>query len=184
MKKWLGKSLLGLFGWKINGSVPADLKRMVMVAAPHTSNWDYPIAILSFWYIGIRMRYFIKDSYTRSIFGFLFKATGAIGVDRSRRGNLTGFAIELLENNEEMVILVPAEGTRSWVERWKTGFYHIATQAQVPIILGYVDYEKKIAGIGPVFHPTGDIDVDMEQIGKFYVDKVGRFPEKYNPKIY
>lgn len=184
MKKWLGKSLLGLFGWKISGEVPSDLKRIVMVAAPHTSNWDYPIAILSFWYIGIRMSYFIKDTYTRSVFGFIFRATGAIGVDRSRRGNLTGFAMELLAENEEMVILVPAEGTRSRVEKWKTGFYHIAVQSEVPIVLGYVNYDKKISGIGPVYHPTGDFETDMAHIENFYRDKVGRFPEQYNPKIY
>lgn len=184
MKKWLGKAILGLFGWKISGSVPPELKRMVMVAAPHTSNWDYPIAILSFWYIGIKMRYFIKDAYTRSVLGFLFRASGAIGVDRSRRGNLTSFAIEQLEQNDEMVILVPAEGTRARVEKWKTGFYHIAIQAKVPIVLGYVNYEKKIAGIGPVYHPTGDFETDMAHIEAFYRDKVGRFPEHYNPKIY
>ncbi len=184
MKKWWGKTLLGIFGWKVEGAVPNDLKRMVMVAAPHTSNWDYPIAIVAFMVIGIRMRYFIKDSYTKPPLGFIFKGLGAIGVNRSRRGNLTQFAVELLNESSEMVILVPAEGTRGKVEKWKTGFYHIAVEAEVPIVLGYVNYKNKIAGIGPVYYPTGDFQTDMDHIQKFYEDKVGRFPDQYNPKIY
>lgn len=184
MKKWWGKTLLGLFGWKVQGEVPGDLKRMVMVAAPHTSNWDYPLAILAFMVIGIRMRYFIKDTYTKPPLGFIFKALGAIGVDRSRRSNLTQYAVELLEENSEMVILVPAEGTRSRVEKWKTGFYHIAIQAKVPIVLGYVNYRDRLAGIGPVYYPTGDFEIDMKHIEDFYRDKPGRFPDQYNTKIY
>ena len=184
MKKWWGKTLLRIFGWKVEGAVPDDLKRMVMVAAPHTSNWDYPIAILAFMVIGIRMRYFIKDTYTKPPLGFIFKALGAIGVNRSRRSNLTQYAVELLNESEEMVILVPAEGTRGRVEKWKTGFYHIAIEAKVPIVLGYVNYENKIAGIGPVYYPTGDFETDMNHIQQFYEDKAGRFPDQYNPKIY
>jgi 1-acyl-sn-glycerol-3-phosphate acyltransferase len=156
-----------------------------MVAAPHTSNWDFPIAVLSFWVMGLDVKFFIKDDYTKGPFGFLFKALGALGVDRSKAKNgLTDYAIELLKANKNLIIIVPAEGTRKRVDKWRTGFYRIALEANVPVSLGYLDYEKKIAGVADVFFPTGDFEKDMTHIQEVYRPIKGKNPENYNPRIF
>jgi 1-acyl-sn-glycerol-3-phosphate acyltransferase len=184
MKKAIATFLLKLLGWKTSIEVNNGLKKCVMIAAPHTSNWDFPFSVLTFWKHDIDFKFFIKDSYTKSILGGIFNAMGAIGVDRSKGGNLVEFASNLLKEKDELVILVPAEGTRSYVEKWKTGFYHIAKNAGVPIALGYLDFDKKLAGVGPLFNPTDNIDADFKIIEDFYKDITGKNPELYNPNIY
>ncbi len=162
-----------------------EMRHSVMVAAPHTSNWDFPLALLAFWKMDAHIRYFIKDNYTKSIFGWFFRWTGAIGVDRSKKSNqLTDYAIELLKQNEEMIILVPAEGTRKWVEKWRTGFYRIATETKVPLVMGYMDYKKKEGGVLDIYHLTGDFEKDMLHIQEKYRHISGKTPKNYNPKIF
>lgn len=165
----------------------ADMSKVghsVMVAAPHTSNWDFLFAIAGFWIMGLNVRYFIKDSYTKSPVGFLFRWTGALGVNRAARNNLVDHTIQLLKENEQMVILVPAEGTRKKVEKWKKGFYHIALGAGVPISLGYLDYKKKIGGVLTVFEPSGVEAEDFDFIQAQYLPITGKYPENYNPQIH
>jgi 1-acyl-sn-glycerol-3-phosphate acyltransferase len=162
-----------------------ELRRCVMIAAPHTSNWDFLFAALTFWKHDIKFKFFVKDNYTKSFFfGFLARRLGAIGVDRKNGKNLVEFAIDLLKNNEEMVILVPAEGTRKYVEKWKTGFYHIAKGAILPIALGYLDYENKVAGVGLLMNTTDVMDDDFKRIQDFYENVKGKHPELYNLKIF
>ncbi|HCQ14622.1 MAG TPA: glycerol acyltransferase [Cryomorphaceae bacterium] len=187
MKKILAKIFLGITGWKI----PVDeeqiqrMKHSVMVAAPHTSNWDFPFAPAAFWKMGVDLRYFIKSEYTRGPFGRFFKWTGALGVDRSRQKNqLTDYAIELLRKHHDLVILVPAEGSRKPAPKWRTGFYRIANEAEVPISMGYLDYEKKIGGVLGVFEPSGDFEKDMHFIQEQYRPIKGKHPENYNPQIF
>jgi len=135
--------------------------------------------------MGIDVRYFIKDNYTKSPLGWFFRWTGAIGVDRNKKSNkLTDYAIELLKENDQLVILVPAEGTRRRVEKWRTGFYRIAHEADVPISLGFLNYKAKIAGVGKPFYPTGDFEKDMTHIQEFYRPITGKYPENYNPSIF
>lgn len=185
LKKALAKFFIWITGWKVDVSVTPDLKRSVMLAAPHTSNWDFPYAILTFWVMEVDVRYFIKDSYTKGPLGWLFKWTGAIGVDRSKKGNkLTDYAIELLKENDELVILVPAEGTRKAVDKWRTGFYRIAMEAKVPVSLGYMDYKKKIAGVADVFWLSGNFEKDMTHIQEIYRPIHPKNPEGYNPEIF
>lgn len=184
MKKLLAKIFLGLMGWKVKSKSTQNFKRSVMIAAPHTSNWDFPIAIAAFWIMDIDLKYFIKNDYTKGLFGWFFKWTGAIGVDRSnKKNNLTQLAIDLLAQ-QDLVILVPAEGTRKKVEKWRTGFYHIAKTAKVPISLGTLDYKEKYADILDVFEPTGNFEADMEHIQKAYAVINTKHPEQYNKQIY
>lgn len=156
----------------------------VMVAAPHTTNWDFLFAIAGFWIMGLDVRYFIKDAYTKNPLGFLFKWTGALGVDRNARNNLVEHTVQLLKDNPQMVILVPAEGTRKRVEKWKRGFYHIALTAKVPISLGYLDYKYKIGGVLDVFDPAGEEVADFTYIQEKYAVIHPKFPENYNPQIF
>lgn len=171
--------------FKVTVKTTPQVMHSVMISAPHTSNWDFLLAMGAFWYLDIPWRFFIKDSYTRNpIFGWFFKWVGAIGVDQTKRKNLTAYAVKLLRENNPMVILVPAEGTRKRVEKWKTGFYHIAKGAAVPVVLAYADYQKRIAGVGPVIHLTDDFSYDMKRIEDFYRGVSGKHPEHYNPKIF
>jgi 1-acyl-sn-glycerol-3-phosphate acyltransferase len=187
MKKFLAKIWYAAFGWtfKTDDATLEKSTHCVMIAAPHTSNWDFPFAILGFWLKGLDLKFFIKDSYTNPfLIGGIFRWMGALGVDRSKRNNLVEHSVELLKSNKKLVILVPAEGTRSRVEKWRKGFYQIAVQAEVPITLGYLDFKKKEAGLGPVVYPTGDFEKDMQIIEDFYRHITGKNPENYNPKIF
>jgi len=183
MKKTIATFILKILGWETSMEVTNGMKKCVMIAAPHTSNWDFPFTILTFWKHEIDFKFFIKDSYTKSILGGVFRAMGSIGVDRSKGANLVDFASNLLQKEEKLVVLVPAEGTRSYVDKWKTGFYHIAKNANVPIALGFLDFKKKLAGVGPLVKPTDDIDADFKRIEEFYKHKTGKNPELYNPII-
>ena len=114
----------------------------------------------------------------------LFKATGGVPVDRSKNHGLVDSMTLLLEESDEMIVAVPAEGTRSWVPKWKTGFYHIAKSAKVPIIMGFVDFKMKEVGFGPLLNISGDFEGDMTKIQNFFKKKCGKFPEKYNKIIF
>ncbi len=184
VKAFLGNIALWVSGWKSHFPEEYRKDKMVLIAAPHTSNWDLFYAMAVFWKLGISVKYFIKDAYTKGLHGYLFKSMGAIGVDRKRTGNLVHHAAALLEKNREMVIMVPAEGTRKRVDKWKTGFYHIALKAKVPVGLGYLDYGKKEAGVGKLVYLTGDFEQDMAEIEAFYRDITAKYPEQYNPKIF
>lgn len=184
MKKFLARTFLFFAGWKVDIADTPKVTRSMCVAAPHTSNWDFPFALAVFWCMGINIKYFIKQAYTKSAFGFFFKWTGAIGVDQKQRNNLVEYGKQLFDEHKELMLLSTPEGTRSKAEKWKTGFYHIALAKGVPITLGYIDYEKKIAGLKQGFIPTGNFDTDMKRIETFYKDKAAKFPENYNQSIF
>lgn len=186
MRKKFAQLVFWLFGWTLKVTPAVDsLTPSVMIAAPHTTNWDFIFSIGAFWQMGIPLRYFIKEAYTKSIFGFFFRWSGAIGVNQKQRGSgLTEFATDLLKTNRKLVVLVPAEGTRKRVEKWRTGFYRIAVAANVPISLGYLDYKKKEAGVMYAFFPSGNFEKDMQFIQDRYNKIDPKHPEAYNPKIY
>ena len=184
MKKIIAKLVLFISGWKSTYLKEYQADKCVMIAAPHTSNWDLIYALAVYWKEGVNAKFLIKDSYTNSLFGFFFKWLGAIGVDRSKNTNLVDYAVRLFENNDKLVLLVPAEGKRYRVDKWKTGFYHIAQNAKVPVSLGYLDYKHKIAGTGFLFNLSGDFEKDMQVIEDFYKDKTAKHPASYNKKIF
>lgn len=184
MKKLIGKFFFFIAGWKLDARIESEMRHSLMIAAPHTSNWDFVWTLAAFWNMGLPFRYFIKDQYTRSVFGWFFKWSGAIGVNREQRSNLVDYAIQLLRENDELVILITPEGSRKYVEKCRMGFYHIARGAHVPITLGYIHYGKKIAGVGGLIHLTDNIEKDLDKIEAFYKDKQGKYPENWNPKIH
>ena len=185
MKKIVSSIILKSLGWKTSVDKTDELLKCVMIAAPHTSNWDIMFAILTYWKHDIKFKFFVKDEYTKSLFwGLLAKKLGAIGVDRTKGNNLVDFAINIFKENNEIVILVPAEATRKKAEKWKTGFYHIAKGANVPIALGYLDYKNKVAGVGGVIKPSEIMEDDFNKIQKFYKSILGKHPELYNPIIF
>lgn len=173
-------------GWKLDISIPVkSIPKSVLVAAPHTSNWDFFYAIFAFWSMEIPMKFFIKDSWTKPWYGVFIKAAGGIGINREQRSNRVEFAVNLLRSNDRLYMLNTPEGTRSWAEKWKTGFYYIALEANVPILLSYCDYEKKISGIGKKIDTQNKTKEEiLTEIESFYKNIKGKYTEDYNPKIF
>nr|WP_205500982.1 lysophospholipid acyltransferase family protein [Rufibacter sp. SYSU D00308] len=176
--KALAKVIFKVFGWKLNGSMPPDIKQAIMVAAPHTSNWDFVFARAAFYLMDVPVKLTIKKEAFFFPMGALLRSMGAVPVDRKKNNNLVAAMIDIFKTHEEMVMLVTPEGTRKYQPRWKKGFYHTAVGAGVPILLGYLDYAKKEAGIGPTIYPTGDFDADMQKILAFYRTVTPKFPSQ------
>lgn len=157
-----------------------------MIAAPHTSNWDLIFARAAFSLLDIPLRFTVKKEWMRFPFRPTMLAMGAIGIDRSPkkpgdpRPSMTEAMIELFAQNKELAVMVTPEGTRSLRTKWKTGFYHVAVGANVPIGLGFLDYKNKVAGVGKMLYPSGDIDKDLREIMAFYKDIKGKHPEKFS----
>lgn len=170
---------LWAFGWKTKGA-PPDTDKYVLIAAPHTSNWDLVITLSLAFHYNIKVHWMGKSSLFRFPYGGLMKWLGGIPVDREKSNNLVKSSIRVFEENSDMVLIVPPEGTRGKVRHWKTGFYHIAHGAKVPIALGFVDFKNKTGGFGPALTPTGDIKKDMPLIQKFYQGITGKIPEKFS----
>lgn len=184
MKKQIANFIFFISGWKTIYSPECKVDKCVMIAAPHTSNWDFIYTLAIFWQREIDIKFFMKDSMANGAFGWFFRSLGAIGVNRKKHNNLVEYAAELLTNTDKLVLLVPAEGTRKRVEKWRKGFYYIAKKANVPVVLGYLDYPKKLGGIEMIINLSDSFEKDMLFIQNYYKDIQGKNPENYNPKIY
>jgi 1-acyl-sn-glycerol-3-phosphate acyltransferase len=176
IKRWIGEAFLRVAGWQMDGERPA-VDRYVIIASPHTSNWDMPFMLAMAFVYDIPVRWMGKHTLFKAPFGPFFKRLGGIPIVRHRPGGVVGQMVEHFENNESLVLMVPAEGTRSHVEYWKSGFYHIARKANVPVVLSYLDVGKKVGGIGPAVDLTGDMSADMDKIREFYAGMTGFRPE-------
>ena len=166
---------LRLAGWKVSGSLPEQAQKSVFIAAPHTSNWDLPYTLMVAFSLRLNIYWMGKASLFQFPFGSLMRWLGGIAVDRSKTNNLVAASAQAIqEATGALQLIVPPEGTRSKTRYWKTGFYHIAVAAQVPIVLAYMDYERKISGLGPMFVPTGDLEADMVKIKAFYLPFKGK----------
>ena len=162
-----------LFRWRVE---PLDHRvptPCVVIAAPHTSNWDFLALIASARLNDVGIRWLGKRQMFEGPLGPLFRHLGGVSVDRSAPGGIVGEMVSLLAGNPELMVVVPAEGTRSATDYWKSGFYRIATEADVPIQLSYVDGRTRSSGFGPSFRPSGDVSADMDLIRDFYEDKTG-----------
>ena len=169
---WILKKL----GWTLHVDMP-ELKKFVAIAAPHTSNWDFPLGILSAKAIDLKVHWMGKHSMFRWPYGWFFRAIGGTPVRRDQGQNYMQQMVELFDRSEQLVLALAPEGTRSKTDHWKTGFHYIARAAKVPILMAYLDYGRKQVGIGGMFFPGDDIDVDFGKIAEFYKDKRGENPE-------
>jgi 1-acyl-sn-glycerol-3-phosphate acyltransferase len=159
----------------MEGKIP-DTPKWVMIAAPHTSNWDFSVMLSVAFAFEIKLSWMGKNTLFKWPFGSFFRYLGGIPVNRSRSENAVHRMVQLFNEVEALVLGIPPEGTRRKVRTWKTGFYHIAHGANVPIALGFIDYERKASGVGPIIQPTGDIDIDMKEIHAFYATVKGKHP--------
>ncbi len=169
------RSFLKLTGWKLNGALPPGNTKAVLIAAPHTSNWDLPYTLMVAFCLNLNVYWMGKASLFRWPFGPVMRWLGGIAVDRSKSNNLVAASAEAIRAADgPLQLIVPPEGTRGKTRQWKTGFYYIALQAEVPIVMAYMDYPRKLSGLGPVFVPTGDVEADMATIKAFYAPFRGK----------
>ena len=167
--------ILSLAGWRIEGRLP-PVPKFVLVGAPHTSNWDLPFTLLMAFGLRARIHWMGKTAIFRRPFKGFFQWLGGIPVDRSQSENQVIQSIQQFQRHERLILTIAPAGTRRHVIKWKSGFYHIACGAGVPIVLGFLDYRRKVGGIGPVIYPTGNIAADMETIRAFYDGITGKNP--------
>ena len=179
MGRFLSKIILKIIGWKIETDIP-EIDKCVVVGAPHTSNMDFYVVILFFISIGMKISFLIKKEVMVFPIKNLMRKLGAIPVDRSGNNKITEQLTEEFKKKERLFLIITPEGSRSLRPRWKRGFYYIAKAANVPILLGYVNYKYKTLGIGDVFYPTDDVEADMKKIKGFYKDKHAKYPEKFS----
>lgn len=180
MKHILARLYVKLAGWEMEGVRPRS-EKVVVIAAPHTSNWDLPYLLAFAVLFDIKISWIGKHTLFRWPMGWLMKRLGGIPVRRDRRENMVEQMARIIRERDQMALIVPTEGTRGYVPYWKSGFYHIARNANVPIVMGFLDYARKRGGFGEEFVPTGDIKADMDRIRAFYEGKVGKYPEHFGP---
>ncbi len=184
MLKFISVFILKISGWKVVDTTPKGVlnyPKAVMIAAPHTSNWDYYYCMAVIYSIGMPIRYLAKDSLFKFPLGILMRGLGGVPVFRSQKNNLVNDMGNMIKNSpESLQLIVPAEGTRSYSKEWKSGFYHIAMTANVPIVLGFLDFAKKEGGFLNVFYPTGDYEKDLKEIQQQYVNVTPKYPELFS----
>lgn len=174
--------LLKVLGWKTSGALPPE-KKFVLIVAPHTSNWDLFHGILLAFALRLDARYIAKRELFRGPFSGLMTWSGALPVDRASSHHIVDQMVSLFREKENFVLALAPEGTRHKKDSWKSGFYHIALDARVPILLAFIDYSKKAGGAGPMIFPTGDLEKDMAVIREFYAGVQGKHPEKTSPVV-
>lgn len=172
----ISQFILKLIGWKVEDQTP-QAQRYVLIAYPHTSNWDFIMGMLGKWALNMPLNWVAKHSMFWGPFRPLFIAIGGVPLNREKSVGFIQKNIELFEQREEFVLGLMPEGTRSKTDHLKTGFYHIALGANVPLALGYLDYKNKSIGVGKVMNLSGDIEADFEEIKAFYQDKTGYRPD-------
>lgn len=182
----LGRALLPVIGWRIAGQELVTAPQYVVIVAPHTSNWDLPVGLIAAHAFGLfrewQCGFMVKESATRwPVLGWLIRYFGGIPIRRNAAQDVVDQMVATLASHTRLLIVITPEGTRSRRDYWKTGFYRIALKAKVPIALGYLDYRRRLAGIGRVLEPTGDMDADFALIREFYSGIGALYPAKFGP---
>ena len=183
MKKILSKFIFYLIGWKVVGerTIP---NKCIVLGVPHTSNWDFLYGRCFGYIVGVKPKYLIKKELFKPILGSLIKWNGGISIDRNGSNSIVSQVAEMFKNSKSLILAIAPEGTRKPVEKWKSGFYFIADEAQVPIALMKIDYKNKEVGKIGEIKPTGDFEKDMTYIQEKFSLIKGKLPENYNPKIF
>lgn len=184
MKKEIGKIILFIFGWKVSYPTQFRFPKMVMIAAPYTSSWDVLFTFAAYWSEGINPKFLVSNKWVTGVRGLIFRPLGAIEANRQHNESAVDISVKLFNNSSNLALIVTPEGSKNKVDRWKTGFFHIATKADVPVSLGFIDYENKVVGIGGFLNMSGNFEKDMNYIEKFYKTTKPKNPERFNPKLY
>ena len=178
--RWLAYRYLRLRGWAFLGMLP-DVSKMIVIGAPHTTNWDFVAYLAALYHFRFRASYIGKHTLFRWPFGYLFRYLGGIPVGGSKPGSIVGQVTDAFDTADEMALVISPEGTRKSVPYWKSGFLKIAEMADVPVLLAAVDFAKRELTIGPLIEYAGDASAFMEEVRSFYDDKVGLHPDGKGP---
>jgi 1-acyl-sn-glycerol-3-phosphate acyltransferase len=180
--RFFARVFFKLTGWELDGGKP-EPKKYVMIAAPHTSNWDLPYMLATAILADVDLKFMIKYEVIKGPMGWVLKKMGAIPIVRHEKRSTVQQMVDRFNESEELALSVPPEGTRKRTECWKSGFYRIAVEAKIPIMLGYLDYGRKRGSFGIPYVPTGDMTRDMDVIRDWYKDKTGHHPEMFGPIV-
>jgi len=170
---------LRLTGWEKVGSLP-DSPKCVVVAAPHTSSWDFPLMLACVFSYRAKASWMGKKSMFVWPLSYVWKWLGGIPIDRAKAANAVHEAARVISESDRVLMFLSAEGTRRRTSKWKTGFYYIALRARVPIVLSFADYGRKRVGFGPSYMPSGNIKEDMKLLAQFYEGMVGKYPDQFS----
>ena len=160
---WIGKFIFAIFGWGLKNEFP-NIPKFVIIFGPHTSNWDFVFGIAAIFILGAKISWMGKQPFFRKPFGGILRWLGGIPIDRSSSHGVVDTMINQYKSRDEFILAIAPEGTRKKVERWKTGFYRIATGADVPILMACFDYKNKIISFGPLIYPSGNLNADIEDM--------------------
>jgi 1-acyl-sn-glycerol-3-phosphate acyltransferase len=180
VRRLIGRLYLRARGWRVAGQLPA-CRRAVVIAAPHTSNWDLPFMLAVSYVLGVQPSWLGKRELFQGPLGWLLRRLGGVPVDRGARRGVVGEAVARFAETEHLFLVIPPSGTRARAAHWKSGFYHVARGAGVPIVCAYLDYAERVGGIGLVLTPSGDVRADMDAIRAFYASKRGKYPAQATP---
>ena len=169
----ISKGMLRLLGWSLAGTVP-PVPKCIIIAAPHTSNWDFVFTLFFAFAFRVKLYMLAKKELVDHPLGFIFTWLGVIPVDRKSSNNVVAQVVAVFNEREQLLLGIAPQGTRSQVDNWKTGFYHIACGAKVPIALGFLDYANRKGGFGDLFYPTGNLEEDLAKIREFYIPIQGK----------
>jgi 1-acyl-sn-glycerol-3-phosphate acyltransferase len=187
VRYWIGRAVLKMMRFEMRGEIP-NVQRWVLIAYPHTSNWDLPVMLAVAFCYDLPLRWIGKHTLFKPPFGTLMRMLGGLSVDRRSRHNTVEQIAEIFEQHraagKPLVLAVPPEGTRGPVTHIKSGFYHMAAAANVPMIMGYLDWGRRISGAGPAVMPSGDMEADMEPFRRFAKDIVGKYPKNTGPLVF
>jgi 1-acyl-sn-glycerol-3-phosphate acyltransferase len=178
----MSDSIMRLTGWRVEGSLP-DLPKYVIIGAPHTSNWDFMLFLGTIFHLRANVKFMGKAELFRSPIGWFFYYCGGIPVDRKKPQGLVEQMVDACNKAEQFVLVIAPEGTRHFVKEWKMGFYHIAKNTGIPLVIGVLDGRNKTIRIGQVFHLTDNVEEDMKTIKGYYAGMVGINPEKKYIKL-
>jgi len=173
----MAKGILGLMGWKVTGEYPYHIPKKVMVVAPHTSNWDFPLGLLAREVLGDWVQFVGKASLFKAPIGWLMKALGGIPVERARSTNFVMAVVKEFEKRDKLTILFAAEGTRKRVDKLKTGYYYVAKQADVPLTFFRFDHAKKEMHFSAAYYLTDDAEADQAYVEDYFRGIQGRIPK-------
>ena len=177
IRRSIGRAVLWSRRWRIEGD-PPDRAKYVLIAGPHTSNWDLLYLLAMSFATGVRVSWLGKESLFPGPVGTVLRALGGIPVERDRKSGLVSSLAREFSAADRLVVAFPPEGTRRRTDHWRTGFYRVAIAAEVPIVCSYLDYSRRVGGFGPVIEPSGDIAADLPLFQEFYADKKGKYPEE------
>lgn len=178
--RWVGRAVLRAFGWRVTGNLP-DEPRFIAIAAPHTSNWDWVVAMAALLALGIRINYMVKDSAFVWPFSVILHASGGIATNRAAPAGLVEDLSARILHTPEIILAITPEGTRARVEHWKTGFLRIAKLARLPVVQVSWDYPARLITLGPVAELSGDMATDIANVRAYYRQFTGRNPENQSP---